>query len=228
MQQRKIAILPARGGSKRLPRKNILPVNGFPMIAYPIRAALLTGIFSDVVVSTEDDEIREISERHGATVAHRPVELSQDKSSVADVCAHVLSLPQYHSCELFCCIYATALFVKPENIVESMQLLHNEPEADYVMGVSNYNYHPVQALRSANGYLSYMWPEYEELKSQDYPELKVSNGTLYWARTENFLRDQTFYGERLKGYELEAVDIDTERDYEEAKRVAANSGLKLT
>ncbi|MEJ2452193.1 MAG: hypothetical protein P8047_16280 [Gammaproteobacteria bacterium] len=104
--------------------------------------------------------------------------------------------------------------------------MDSEPKADYVMGVSAYNYHPVQALKKERDYLTYMWPEYLGKQSQEYPELLVSNGTLYWANTNIFLKDKTFYGRRLKGYESYSIDIDTVEDYTEAQRIASMRGLK--
>jgi len=92
--------------------------------------------------------------------------------------------------------------------------------ADFVMGVSQYNYPPVQALVENNGYLQYMWPEFSKFQSQYYPELLVSNGTLYWARLEQFKKEDTFYGKRLIGYEMHAaraVDINTSVEYEYVK-----------
>jgi len=220
---RNIAIIPARGGSKRLPRKNILPINGKPMIGYPILAAIKSGLFDEVVVSTEDKEILSIAESYGATVSKRPESLAQDRSTVVQVCKDVLEKDEYKTVENFCCIYATAIFITPEDIINSYKLITNMPPVDYVMGVSGFNYYPVQALQEVDGYLQSMWPEYNNKQSQFYPHLVVSNGTLYWAKRTAFLRDKTFYGDKLVGYELNsdnAVDIDTPEDYENAKKLA--------
>ena len=196
------------------------------MIAYPIHCALTSGLFDDVVVSTEDSEIATIATAFGATVIPRPPSLASDKSSVVDVCMHALAQPQYGKVENFCCIYATAVFLEPFQITEARGLLDN-PAVDYVMGVSHYNYHPVQALRTEGGYLVSMWPEYQTRKSQDYPELVVSNGTFYWARVCQFINDQSFYGKRLIGYTLTTVDIDTQSDYDVAQDIAAKKSLRL-
>lgn len=215
-----IAIIPARGGSKRLPRKNILPINGKPMITYPISAALKSKMFDAVIVSTEDDEIADIAEQQGAVVQWRPLELAQDRSTVVQVCTQVLTLPQYQGVEAFCCIYATAVLLQEQDIVSSRQLL--DIETNVVMGVTQYNYQPVQALKQQNGYLSLMWPEYGNIQSQFYPELCVDTGTLYWAKTATFLKSATFYGSTLRGYPIDnnkTVDINTAQDYERAKRL---------
>lgn len=220
---RNIAIIPARGGSKRLPRKNILPINGKPMISYPILAAINSGLFDEVVVSTEDKEISTIAASFGATVSKRFETLAQDRSTVVQVCEDVLEKDDYKTVESFCCIYATAIFITPEDIINSFKLITNKPPVDYVMGISGFNYHPVQALNEVGGYLQSMWPEYNDKQSQFYPHLVVSNGTLYWAKRTAFMRDKTFYGERLVGYQLDSdhtVDIDTPEDYESAKMLA--------
>lgn len=220
---RNIAIIPARGGSKRLPRKNILPINGKPMISYPILAAIKSGLFDEVVVSTEDKEISSIAESFGATVSKRPESLAQDRSTVVQVCEDVLEKDKYKTVENFCCIYATAIFITPEDIINSYKPVTDKPPVEYVMGISGFNYHPVQALKEVDGYLQNMWPEYNGMQSQFFPELVVSNGTMYWAKRAAFLRDKTFYGERLVGYKLDSdrtVDIDTPEDYEKAKMLA--------
>jgi len=222
-----IAIIPARGGSKRLPRKNILPVNGHPMIAYPIRIAIECGLFDDVVVSTEDEEIVEIAIKYGANIIERPVEIAQDSSTVVEVCEHVLAQSQYSDVGLFCCLYSTAVFVTESDLRESSALFNKDPDVDYIMGVSHYNYHPVQALKNKNGYLQYMWPEYKRQQSKFYPELLVCNGTLCWARVNQFKNDKTFYGKKLKGYIFESIDIDTKQDYENALKYAKEVNLVL-
>jgi len=218
-----IAVIPARGGSKRLPRKNILPVNGSPIISYPIRAAQQSGLFDDVIVSTEDAEIAEISSSYNATVSQRPMSLAEDQSTVVQVCAELLSRDDYQMVDLFCCIYATAFLVTPDDLVKSCSILDGGSDIDYVMGVSEYNYSPVKALREKDGYLGSMWPEYSSMQSQLYPALVVSNGTIYWARRNAFMKDLSFYGEKLRGYKISndrVIDIDTVDDYRRAIEMA--------
>ncbi|MEM7562074.1 MAG: acylneuraminate cytidylyltransferase family protein [Pseudomonadota bacterium] len=220
MTARRVAIIPARGGSKRLPRKNILPVNGQPIISYPIAAARASNLFDEVLVSTEDSEIAEIAAHFGAKIVSRPAEYARDQSSVVDVCNHVLESESYSDVTEFCCIYATALFLCSEQIVAAYALFSNSTSTDCVMGVSSYNYHPVQAMKKEGDYLVSMWPEYEQLKSQDYPELVVSNGSLYWCCRAAFQEQQTFYTRNLQGYKLNSIDIDTDADYQAAIELA--------
>ena len=221
---KKIAIIPARGGSKRLPRKNILQVNGKPMLSHTIGTALGSNLFDDVVVSTEDNEIAGVAKAAGATVVKRPIELAQDNSTVVQVCSHVISLPEYAHVEVFCCLYATAILVHIGDLIKSIELLDTGPEANFIMCVSHYNYHPVQALKRNGEYLQMMWPEYKGIQSQSYPEVVVSNGTFYWARREAFLNNQSFYGDRLKGYLIpceRAVDVDSMDDLIELKNLVS-------
>jgi CMP-N-acetylneuraminic acid synthetase len=213
-------LIPARGGSKRLPRKNILEVGGLPMLAYPIRAARESGIFEQVWVSTEDEEIAAVARLHGAEIIQRPAEIAQDRSTVVQVCLHALE--QLPHVDRLCCIYATAVLLRPESLVASHALLDAAPPADFVMGVSEYEHPPVQALKAdEQGFLSYMWPEWRGVQSQFQPRLVVSNGSLYWARAEALKAEKTFYGARLKGYTVppsQVVDIDTPEDLEQARK----------
>ena len=223
-----VAIIPARGGSKRLPRKNMLPIQGRPILSYPVRTAFESGLFAQVIVSTEDKEIARIGDAEGARVMERPKNLATDNSTVVEVCLNVLDSLESEDNRLpthFCCIYATALLIQAEDLRKSYGLLKEEPECDFVMGVSKYSLHPAQALIEKDNFLTYMWPEYQEMKSQNYPHLLCSNGTLYWAKTAVFRITKSFYAKRLKGYivpQSRAVDIDTPEDYEIAKIFASH------
>ncbi len=225
MTSDKIAIIPARGGSKRLPRKNIREFLGKPVLAYPLKAALDSKLFESVVISTEDQEIATAAASLGAEVLKRPRMLAGDRASVVEVCLHVLEQleRQQGSPEIFCSIYATAVFLKPDDLRKSVQLLQGNGGGDFVMGVSHYNLQPVQAMVDKAEYLSPMWPEYLGVQSQDQEEMVASNGTLYWARSSAFLREGTFYGKRLRGYlmpRIRSVDLDTPEDLHFAKVLA--------
>ena len=194
-----VALIPARGGSKRFPRKNIYELGGKPLLAYSIATARESGIFDRVIVSTEDAEVAEIAHAYGAEVINRSISLSQDRSSVVQVCLDVLD--RIKDIQQMCCIYATAVLLKSEVLVAGLELLNSEEKIDFVMGVSKYDYPPVQALKlDQNGFLSYMWPEWKNIQSQFHPNLFVSNGTFYWSRRDALLKEQTFYGERMRGY----------------------------
>lgn len=213
------AIIPARGGSKRLPRKNIIDVGGKPMLAHPIEAAIATGLFDGVYVSTEDAEIAKVAERYGAQIIDRPIDIAKDISTVVQVCLHALNaLPDV---KFLCCIYATAVLLKPESILAGYRLMCNHPETDFVMGVSEYEHSPVQALvQDSQGYLHYMWPEWKGVQSQRHPHLVVSNGAMYWARRQALIEEKTFYGRRLRGIPIpteQVSDINTHSDLEKLR-----------
>ena len=216
----RVALIPARGGSKRLPRKNVLPVGGLPMLAHPIRCARESGLFDAVYVSTEDVEIAEVARAHGAEVIERPADIAGDRATVVQVCLHALDV--HPEIDRLCCLYATAVLLRPESLIAAHALLDEAPEADFVMGVSEYEHPPVQALKADDqGYLSYMWPEWRGVQSQFQPRLLVSNGSLYWARAEALRAEKTFYGRRLKGWVVpseQVADIDTAADLERARR----------
>lgn len=221
----RIALIPARGGSKRLPRKNILPVMGHPMLHYPVKAALDSGCFDRVIVSSEDEEVRHIAMGEGAQVMDRPGHLTRDRSTVAQVCLDVLArlAQQGTRPDWFCCIYATAIFITPQDLCSSFGVVEKSPRADCVMGVSDFNLQPLQALeKDGKGFLKPRWQACL-CQSQFHPDLVASNGTLYWCRTESFLRQKSFYTDKMIGYKIpwiRAIDLDTPEDYDIACRIA--------
>jgi N-acylneuraminate cytidylyltransferase len=213
-----IAIIPARGGSKRVPRKNVMPIGGRPLIAYTIDAALQSGCFSQVIVSTEDAEIAAVAAGCGATVHPRPEALGADTATVVQVCTDVLETRRADMGRLpetFCCLYATAALRTAEDIRACRALL--EPGVcNYAVALTRYWQNPLQAVvREADGSLRYLWPELVDLRPWQRPDLYVDSGSLYWAVTERFLKDQDFLGPGLRGYtlpRLRAIDIDEPDD----------------
>jgi len=211
-----IAIIPARGGSKRLPRKNILDFRGKPIIAYTIEAALDCGMFDRVLVSTEDQEIAEISSRHGAEIAHRPGALAGDNVNVAAVCLDLLEQERNVGRVYghMCCLYATAPLRNVADISSVCGLLG--PDCEFAMAVTEYEHPPLQALKlSSHDVLTPMWPEWINVRSQDTPKLLVDNGSTYAVSVEAFKRVKGFYGPGLRGHVMprsRSVDIDTAAD----------------
>ena len=201
------------------------------MLAWPIAAALRSGMFDRVLVSTEDAEIAAAARAAGADISERPFELARDRSTVVEVCLQVLdelasvgALPG-----TFCCLYATAAFVSADDLAASGSTMNGSPESDFVMGVCEYDFPPVLALKeSTDGTLVPMWPEYLNLQSQDFPRLLCSSGTFYWARTEAFRAKKSFYGPPLRAHVVprsRALDLDTPEDYQEAlQRAGALQG----
>ena len=216
-----IAILPARGGSKRIPRKNIADFCGQPLISYPIEACLAADIFSDVIVSTDDTEIAAIAESYGASSDARPASLGGDTVPAIQVLKELLErrYPNQSYPDDFCLVYPIAAFLTADDITKSFAQLQGY---DCVMGVSSFPIHPYKAMAEINGSLAPLWPELNMRQSQNFPEAVASNGTFCWLNTEAFLTNGTLYPERLKGYEIpleRAVDIDTPDDFARAQRL---------
>ena len=217
-----IAIIPARGGSKRLPRKNILPIMDAPMISWPIRACLESGVFEQVVVSTEDTEIAKIAESYGARVIIRPPELATDEiheghahNQVLDTLAAEGIAPEF-----VLVIYATAILVNAQDIVNSEAMTRTEPVPDAVMSMSPYPYHPYKAfVRNEGGFWNPMYPKECKMQTQTYPHVLAINGTFCWCRVDVWRENMHYCPEKFACYEMpgeRAVDIDTPEDYERA------------
>lgn len=215
----KIAIIAARGGSKRLPGKNIMQFRDVPMIAHPIGKALFSGLFDQVIVSSDSQEILDIAQAYGATPWRRDPELAKDHIDV-HACWYEVLDGQVNQPEYFCGIYPTAAFLTHSEIRGSYSNMILA-EADSCIGVSKFEYHPWQWIgQKLTGWIGLEFPEEIELPS--YPPAYASNGTLQWFRTDSFMANPTPYPEKLIGYVTEAVDINTEDDYRRALDKAKN------
>src|SRR5215218_2282888 len=182
-----IAIITARGGSKRIPRKNIKPFLGKPIISYSIQSALDSGIFEEVMVSTDDDEIAEISKKLGATVPFiRSEKNSDDYAGTAEVLIEVIEeyrKRQKHF-ETVCCIYPTAPFVHAEKLKRAYGLL-TEHNADSVLPVTEFSYPILRSVKiTEDGKIAMNWPEYYASRSQDLPKSYHDSGQFYFLNVE--------------------------------------------
>jgi len=216
---RRVAIIPARGGSKRLPRKNIIPFQGKPIIAHTIEAAKSTGLFDRVVVSTEDKEIADVSAHFGAeTDARNPV-LATDSASVKEVCLDFLRREEASGqlWDILCVLYATAPLRNSQDIRQVVELV-NPGSCDFAIAVTCYELPPHQALRALPEHgLEPVWPELVQARSDEVGDLRVDNGSTYAVSVPAFIQYQSFYGPRLCGHEMpreRSVDIDTYDDFE--------------
>ncbi len=215
---KRLAIIPARGGSKRLPRKNVLPFRGRPMIAHTIEAALASGCFARVLVSTEDAEVAAIARQAGAEIQVRTAALVTDDARVVDVCLDSLSTEERSGrCyDAFACLYPTAALRRAADISAVVALLNEH--TDFAMAVTTFPVAPHQALRVGDdGMLSPMWPELIELRASEISPLVVDNGSTYAAKVEAFRTHRSFYGPSLRGHLMpreRSVDIDEQSDYE--------------
>lgn len=214
-----VAIIPARGGSKRLPKKNVLDFHGKPILAYTIEAALRSGLFKKVVVSTEDAGIAEVAAKYGAEVALRKPELATDQATVAQVCEDWLLEERMkgRNYDVLCCLYATAPLRRAEDIAGTMALLERG-RCHFAIAATRYSHYPHQALmRSADGCLAPRWPEWSGKRSEEVGELLAGNGSTYAVFVEDFLRTREFYGPGMKAHVMpfaRSVDIDTAEDFE--------------
>lgn len=216
----KVAIIPARGGSKRIPRKNIKPFLGKPMIAYSIEAARASGIFDQIIVSTDDAEIADVARQFGAeTPFVRPAELSDDHATTVEVICHAVQycLDQGLPVEYACCIYATAPLIQVEFIRQSLASLQANPDTDYAFSVTSFPFPIQRAIRiSADGRIEAMQAEHRNTRSQDLEAAFHDAGQFYLGRAEAWLAGAPIFSPKslpivLPRYLVQ--DIDTEEDW---------------
>lgn len=215
-----LCLIPARGGSKRLPRKNIRSFLGKPIIAYAIRAALDSGLFDEVMVSTDDEEIAAKAKEYGARVPfYRSPENADDHATTLDVVREVLG--RYPTdFDRVCCLYATAPFIQPSHLRAAAQLL-DESGADCVFPVLRYGF-PVQrsVVLDAAGRVRMRQPEYQTARSQDLEPVFHDAGQFYFFRPAPVLAAGRLWTDDTRALELpetEAHDIDTETDWQLAE-----------
>lgn len=216
-----IAIITARGGSKRIPRKNVKLFCGKPIITYSIEAALQSGLFEEVMVSTEDEEIAQIARQAGASVPFmRSQERAGDYASTDDVLLEVLKAyeEQGRTFDTFCCLYPTAPFVTAQKLQKAMKLLE---QADSVMPVVPFSFPPQRCMvLNEAGELHMKWPEYAQTRSQDLEPYYHDCGQFYCCKTDLFLQYKTTDLPHMMPMimsELEVQDIDNPDDWEIAE-----------
>lgn len=224
-----LAIIPARGGSKRIPRKNIRPFRGKPMLGWPVEAALGSGLFDEVMVSTDDDEIAETARALGAEVPFlRSAKASDDHATTADVLQEVLGAyaGQGRDFPLACCLYPTAPFVTPEDLRAGRETLL-AGGFDTVLPVARFSFPIWRALsRDGAGRVRFAFPDHALARSQDLPEAYHDAGQWYWFRTAPFLASGTLLGANTGSLCLPMIrvqDIDTEEDWALAELKHARS-----
>lgn len=217
-----IAIIPARGGSKRIPRKNIKDFLGKPIIAYSIEAALESNVFDEVMVSTDDKEIAEIAKKYGASVPFfRSPELSNDMAMTAPVLLEVLNEYKKLAQEFDygCCIYPCAPFINPQKIKEGIELLKDK-NADSAIPVVQFSYPIQRALKIEDDKLSMILPENMNVRSQDLMPAFHDIGQYYWFKIESFLINPVLFSKNtvpIITSESEVQDIDTLEDWKIAE-----------
>ncbi|MDA3799810.1 MAG: pseudaminic acid cytidylyltransferase [Kiritimatiellae bacterium] len=215
-----ICIIPARGGSKRIPKKNIKDFLGKPIIAYSIEVAVKSQLFDEVMVSTDDKEIAEVAEKYGAVVPFlRSAKNSDDYSTTADVLLEVLKHYGIKKYQYTCCIYPTAPFVSVKSLSESFQQL-DKCGFDSVFPVVPFSYPIQRALKVVDDKVSMVWEEHLKSRSQDLDERYHDTGQFYWFNIKTFIEKEQLFTNNSGAYvidELNAQDIDNETDWKLAE-----------
>jgi pseudaminic acid cytidylyltransferase len=220
-----IAVIPARGGSKRIPRKNIKPFAGQPMIAYAIDAARASGLFEHVVVSTDDDEIAAVAVKHGATVPfRRPKELADDQTVTVPVIGHAAQwfTDQGQAPAAVCCIYPCVPLLRAQDLRDAYELFMAR-DAQYVYPVVAFHSSPWRSMTMpAEGPMQFVYPEHELTRTQDLPKCYHDAGQFYWGKTaawtSGLRMHSNGHGWEMPGHRV--VDIDTFDDWQRAELIA--------
>ena len=220
-------MIPARGGSKRIPRKNIKLFHGKPMIAYSIEAAKKSGCFDKIIVSTDDQEIADVALAYGAEVPFlRPANISDDHATTMDVIQHMIDWceSQNMTVDLLCCIYATAPFVLASDLSRGLDAV-TENNIDYVFSATSFAF-PIQRAIALNkeGGVQMFHPEHLNTRSQDLEEAYHDAGQFYWGKVTAFKAGKPFFSPSSKAILLprkRVQDVDTFEDWELAEALYA-------
>jgi pseudaminic acid cytidylyltransferase len=219
----RLCVIPARGGSKRIPRKNIKEFNGQPIIAYSIKVAIASKCFDKVIVSTDDTEISEVAKSFGAEVPFlRPKELSDDYAGTIPVIKHAIEWFDNHAQppSEVCCIYATAPFVQVDAIRNAYKQMRHE-NADYCFSLTSFAFPIQRAFKlTPEKRINMFYPDLFEKRSQDLDEAYHDAGQFYWGKAEAFKLQQPFFSSAASPYILPrhlVQDIDTKEDWKRAE-----------
>ena len=218
-----LCVIPARGGSKRIPRKNIRDFCGKPMIAWSIEAAHASECFDRVIVSTDDDEIAKVARAWGAEVPFmRPVELADDHTGTIPVIAHATRwmMEAEDEPDSVCCLYPTAPLVQPDDIQQGLQALRSDTWA-FCFTATEYASPIFRAFQAkASGGVEMFFPEHFQTRSQDLPTALHDAGQFYWGRPHAWLSHEALFGAYSTPLLIprwRVVDIDTEADWQHAE-----------
>lgn len=217
-----LCIIPARGGSKRIPRKNIKSFMGKPIIAYSIEAALNSGIFDEVMVSTDDEEIADVARQYGASVPFlRSPETSNDYATTVDVLLEVVNTykEQEKIFDVICCLYSTAPFVTSERLIEAASQICDNVDACFT--IVQYSYPIQRSLRiNESEHVEMKFPEHLKSRTQDLEKVYHDAGQFYFVKTNALIQEKTVWCKRTAPLilsELEVQDLDTLTDWQLAE-----------
>ena len=223
-----VAVIPARGGSKRIPKKNIKEFFGKPIISYPIRAAIDSQLFDKVIVSTDCERIAQVAIKYGAEVPFmRPKELSGDFLGTHEVVGHALKwLEDFgDAVDYACCIYATAPMIQGSDLIKGYDLIKTE-KWKAVIAATKYSYPVFRSFKKLpNGGLEMVFPEHYNSRSQDLPEVYHDAGQFYWAKAQEWKNKPGGFSENNTIIELSnylVQDIDTIEDWNRAEKIYEN------
>jgi pseudaminic acid cytidylyltransferase len=218
-----IAIIPARGGSKRIPKKNIRNFCGKPIIAYSIETALRSGLFNKVIVSTDDEEIAAISKKCGAEVPFlRPSDIADDHATTMEVIQHAIQWFQNTGCIIntICCLYATAPFTRVDDLRAAKQFL--EDDIQFVFSATEFSYPIFRSFRLVeHNRVQMFWPENSMIRSQDLEKAYHDAGMFYFGKQQSFIAGRPIFAESSRAYLLphyRVQDIDTMDDWLRAEK----------
>lgn len=218
-----IAIIPARGGSKRIPKKNIRDFAGKPLIAYSIEAAKQSGLFDDIIVSTDCEHIAEIALANGATYfVKRDDSLSNDQIGTFPVVQHALSVYQENAnpVDFVCCIYATAPFLEASYLQAGLNSLVASPAKAFAFSVTSFAFPIQRAIRLAQGGVEPLDPSKMKMRSQDLEECYHDAGQFYWGTSQAYVENKPMFAHHSIPIILPrhlVQDIDTQEDWTRAE-----------
>jgi len=224
MKKLTVAIIHARGGSKRIPRKNIKDFHGKPAIAYPIDAALRSGVFDRVVVSTDDEEIMEVSRAYGAEAPYkRSPDLADDIAPTDNVLIKDIQILKKECVlENVCCIYGTSVFLQAQYLIDAQKKL-TQGSYDSIVSVTDFDFHPLRGFtEDEQGNVAMMFPEYRYTRSQDLPKMFHDAGQFYFVKVGDFLSKGKVFSENMGVYHIPhhmVADIDTMEDWYRAEMI---------
>lgn len=219
-----ICLIPARGGSKRIPKKNIVDFHGKPMLAYTIEAAQRSGLFGEhIYVSSDSEEILKVASSHGAKVVRRPAEFSGDTASLEDVTQHILREVGQTTFENLCLLMPNCPLRIGEDVIAS-HARFVESEANCLMSVLKYEWlYPFWALHEQDGKLDFFFGKKYLVDSKLLPrDIYCPSGAIRWVKIKNFLKENKYYGKDLAKYVLQferGADVDTYEDLELARKL---------
>lgn len=210
-------IIPARGGSKRIPRKNIKNFCGQPMLARAIDTAKHSQLFEQIIISTDDNEIADIAQTHGVTVIKRPAELADDYATTVAVIRHAIA--DLSADSNICCLYPCTPLLRSNWLVESFKAWRNSNSL-YCFPILEFESNILRSLKlSEQGEVASVFSQHEQVRTQDLPHAYYDAGQFYWGKRETWLREDKIHNHAI-GFVLpkySVVDIDDDNDWQFAE-----------